>query len=86
MQDNFFLVIAPHLRDFLTGGNTLSLLNQSLPIVSVSGQHPVAVLDDNQFSKTDQAVAAVDHIARCRSNDVLSFTARNVNPLAAGVP
>src|SRR5690606_24013339 len=71
-----------HLRDDVTGSDTLAFLHEPLAVVPVRGQPGRIVLDDDEFAVADQAVAAVDHGAGRRGTHRITGLPGDVDALA----
>ena len=85
MQQDLLLVIATHFCNFAASSHRFSLTHQSRLVVGIRGQHAVTVLDDNQFTKTDQPISAVNDNTRSRGNDVLAFISGNIDSLTCRI-
>lgn len=85
MQLCLVAIIRAHFCNLAAGGHRLTLADQTLAVVRISAEHPIAVLDNDQFTVPQQAVTAVDDLPVCRGNYRLSRFTSDINALAGGV-
>lgn len=85
VQQDLIAVISAHFRNFCTGFYFLTFRYQALAVVGVRTEKLVTVLDDDEFTISNQSTPAVNHLTGCSSNNGLSFFSADVYALSGTV-
>ncbi len=85
MQEDLIPVIPAHFRNFCTGFYFLTFRYQALAVVGICTEKLVTVLDDDEFTISNQSTPAVNHLTGCSSNNGLSFSPADVYTLPGTV-
>ena len=72
-------------RNFLPRFDLLPLLDEQPPVIPVSGEPFIAVLDDDQLTVTDQSAADVNNLSRCGGQDGVTEGSGDVDSFIAGL-
>src|SRR5688500_395475 len=74
-----------HLGDRLAGAHAVAFRDEPLAVVRIGRQELARVLDDDELTVTEQAVAAVDDFAVGRRGDRVAAAPADVDALACRV-
>ena len=78
MQHYPVAAVTSHFRNFLAGIHPVIFLDQAFTVMGIGTQESVIVLNNDQFTIADQAVAAIDHRTCCRGLDGLALSTTNI--------
>ena len=85
MKDGFVAVISTHFGNLLSLFDLVAFGHQPGAVVSVSAEHTITVLDNDQFAVTDQAVATVDDFTTGCRGDRLPLFSTDINTIPRGI-
>ena len=82
VQKRLISVISTHFGNLPARLDLLPFGHQALAIMSISAQQPITVLDDDEFTVSNQSITAIDNFSGCGCFNCLAFLAANFNAIA----